>query len=138
MDLISQEQKLLDLLSPVTEQYQCSVGAFDSQELNRAVLSRQVFVSYGGANFLPKPTNNSSQQVQVQWVVLVRFKDLRTHHNSYPLLDLIRAKLTDQEIDSRTIKPLEIVSETPPAPNDPAIVDGIWIYTQTYQTTVIA
>lgn len=131
-DLIALENDLIARLTLTCHAMGVSVNKLNAYALKQPVQSGQVFVNYGGSQTSEPLTFNSSRVTTFSFQVLVRFTNLTTHDQAYPLLMALRDRLRDYEpVSELCTKPMHLLREVPPTLDQQ--LDGFWLYTQIYE-----
>ncbi len=134
-DLVAIENLILAKLQPLAAIYNVAIGKLDAHELKRPVVGGQVFVNYAGFDSESPITFNGQEVRSYKYQVLVRFVNLRTHDQAYPLLGAIATALSKfVPIARLTVKPMNLQSEKP---DTTQVADGIWIYVQNYNFQIL-
>lgn len=109
-----------------------SVAKLNAYELGQPMQSGQAFINYSGVS----PSEVISFQGQVistfRFDFVVRYANLSTHDQAYPLLGAVKDRFRDyQPLDRLCVKPMRLIREKPPT--IPQMLDGFWIYVQEYE-----
>lgn len=96
MSLLSDiENAIIVKLQPLVALYEVAIGKLDDEQLSRPVQNKQIFVSYRRTSFsAPLFMDRISMRQEVEFEILTRGVDSRTHDAFYPILDAIISKLT--------------------------------------------
>lgn len=134
-DLVAVENAIVARLQPLIAAYNVAIGKLDANELNRPVLSNQIFVDYDGFKS-ESPITNSGQELRTySYKIYVRFLNLQTHDLAYPLLGAIATSLQNfKPIANFTVKPMRLISEKP---DTSQVKDGLWFYVQVYEFQIL-
>lgn len=109
-----------------------SIAKLNAYELGQPMQSGQAFINYSGVS----PSEVFSFQGQVistfRFDFVVRYANLSTHDQAYPLLGTIKDRFRDYKPFRRLcVKPMRLMKEKPPT--IPQMLDGFWIYIQEYE-----
>lgn len=126
------EDDLIARVAQVCASNGVSVAKLNAYELSQPMQSGQAFINYGGVS----PSEVLSFQGQVistfRFDFVVRYANLSTHDQAYPLLGSVKDRFRDYKPLGRLcVKPMRLTKEKPPT--IPQMLDGFWIYIQEYE-----
>ena len=130
IDMIALEDDLVLRLAPTCAANLISVGKLNAYELNQPVQSGQAFINYAGSRTSEPLTFNSQRVTTYRFDFVVRYTNLTTHDQAYPLLAAIRDRFRDYAPTSLCTKPMRLLREIPPTIQQQ--LDGFWLYVQEY------
>lgn len=131
-DLVAVEEELIARLAAVGIANGVSISKLDAFKLKEPVQSGQVFVVYNGLKASDVLTFNAIQTTTFRYQIWVRYVNLATHDQAYPLLGAIKDRLRDfKPLGRLCTKPMRFVQEKPDLSQ---VSDyGIWAYIQDYE-----
>jgi len=121
-DYLAIENAILARLEPLKTEFDLRLGALDAVELQKPVSDRHCYLSYLSSAWESISSNYYMERLQFE--VLVRFKDLRAHAISYPILrriyELLQGYKTNDFWLPVEVKSSQFISQL--------IGDGFWVY----------
>lgn len=136
-DLQALETELVLLIAPTCAAHLVSVGKLNAYELNQPVQSGQAFINYAGVQISEPLTFNAQRIATYRFDFLVRYTNLTSHDQAYPLLAAIKDRFRDYEprdyepMGDFCTKPMRLIREIPPTIQQQ--LDGFWLYVQEYE-----
>ena len=139
-DLNAIETDLLTRLGTVQTTYNLSLGTLTKEQLSQPIQRSQLLVNYRRTEFDAPQSLNQYQIATLNFEIITRFKDLRSHAQAYPILAAVRDRLWNyapagldslnlvegmRQVDERFLSDRKLLD------------DGIWSYSQMFTLKLV-